>query len=64
MDVNVGSFLHRWAQQDPKRTGIVDTGRDALALSYGELDRQASRVAAHLRGGLPTVRRGGGKQKQ
>jgi len=48
MDVNVGSFLHRWAQQDPKRTGIVDTGRDALALSYGELDRQASRVAAHL----------------
>ena len=48
MDANVGSFLHRWAVQDPRRTGIVDSGRDALALSYGELDRQASRVAAHL----------------
>lgn len=48
MDANVGSFLHHWALQDPGRTGIVDSGRDALALSYGELDRQASRVAAHL----------------
>jgi long-chain acyl-CoA synthetase len=48
MNANVGSFLHRWAQQDPKRTGIVDSGRDALSLSYGELGRQASRVAAHL----------------
>jgi long-chain acyl-CoA synthetase len=48
MDANVGSFLHRWARQDPGRTGIVDSGRDALSLSYGELDRQASRVAAHL----------------
>jgi long-chain acyl-CoA synthetase len=48
MSANVGSFLHRWAQQDPERTGIVDSGRDSLALSYGELDRQAARVAAHL----------------
>jgi len=45
---NVGSVLHRWAQQDPERTGIVDVGRDERRLSYGELDRQASRVAAHL----------------
>jgi long-chain acyl-CoA synthetase len=49
MSANVGSFLHRWAQQDPDRTGIVDSGRDDLAFSYRELDRQASRVAAHLR---------------
>jgi long-chain acyl-CoA synthetase len=48
MNANVGSFLHRWAQQDPERTGIVDSGRDDLALSYGALDRQASRVADHL----------------
>ena len=48
MDANVGTFLHRWAQQDPGRTGIIDSGRDALALSYGELDQQAARVAAHL----------------
>ena len=48
MNANIGSFLHRWAQQDPGRTGIVDSGRGALELSYGELDRQASRVAAHL----------------
>jgi long-chain acyl-CoA synthetase len=48
MNSNVGSFLHRRAQQDPDRTGIVDSGRHDLALSYGELDRQASRVAAHL----------------
>jgi non-ribosomal peptide synthetase component E (peptide arylation enzyme) len=48
MNANVGSFLHRWAQQDPERTGIVDSGRDDLVLSYAELDRQASRVGAHL----------------
>ena len=48
MSANVGSVLHRWAQQDPERTGIVDSGRDSLVLSYGELDRQAARVAAHL----------------
>jgi long-chain acyl-CoA synthetase len=48
MNANVGNFLHRWAQQDPGRTGIVDSGRNDLAFSYGELDRQASRVAAHL----------------
>jgi len=48
MGANVGSFLHRWAQQDPGRTGIVDSGRSDLAVSYGELGRQASRVAAHL----------------
>jgi long-chain acyl-CoA synthetase len=48
MNANVGSFLHRRAERDPQRTGIVDSGRDDLALSYRELDRQASRVAAHL----------------
>lgn len=48
MDANVGSFLHHWALQDPGRAGIVDSGRDALALSYGELDRRASRVAMRL----------------
>ncbi|UCF47938.1 MAG: AMP-binding protein [Myxococcales bacterium] len=48
MNANVGSLLHRWAQQDPERTGIVDSGRDDLVLSYAELDRQASSVAAHL----------------
>jgi long-chain acyl-CoA synthetase len=48
MNANVGRFLHRWAQQDPTRTGIIDSGRDGLALSYGELDRQASRMAGHL----------------
>ncbi|MBW2375762.1 MAG: AMP-binding protein, partial [Deltaproteobacteria bacterium] len=48
MNANVGSFLHRWAQQDPGRTGIVDSGRNDLAFSYEELDRQASRVAGHL----------------
>jgi long-chain acyl-CoA synthetase len=48
MNANVGSFLHRWAQQDPGRTGIVDSGRNDLGFSYGELDRQASRVAGHL----------------
>lgn len=49
MNANVGSFLHRWAQRDPERPGIVDSGRDDLVLSYAELDRQASSVAAHLR---------------
>ena len=48
MNANVGSFLHRWAQRDRARTAMIDAGRDALALSYGELDHQASRVAAHL----------------
>jgi long-chain acyl-CoA synthetase len=48
MRANVGSLLHRWAEREPQRTGIVDSGRDGLRLSYGELDRQASRVAAHL----------------
>ncbi len=48
MRANVGSLLHRWAEREPRRTGIVDSGRDGLSLSYGELDRQASRVAAHL----------------
>lgn len=49
MNANVGSFLHRWAKQDPSRIGIIDSGRDDLALDYATLDRQASRVAAHLR---------------
>ena len=49
MSGNVGAFLHARAQQDPERIGIIDTGRDGLAFSYGELDRQASRMAAHLR---------------
>ncbi|MGB8225030.1 MAG: AMP-binding protein [Polyangiales bacterium] len=48
MRANVGSLLRRWAEREPQRTGIVDSGRDGLTLSYGELDRQASRVAAHL----------------
>jgi long-chain acyl-CoA synthetase len=48
MTANVGSFLHRWARRDPGRTGIIDAGRNDLALSYAELDRQASRVAAQL----------------
>ena len=49
MNANVGSFLHQWAQRDPDRIGIVDTGRDDLAVSYGELDRRAGAVAAGLR---------------
>ena len=49
MSPNVGIFLHQRAQRDPNRTGIIDTGRDDLALSYAELDSQASRVAAALR---------------
>lgn len=46
--MNVGSFLHRWAQRDPVRIGIIDAGRGNLALSYHELDRRASRVAGYL----------------
>jgi len=46
---NVGLFLHRWATRDPGRTGIIDAGRDDLAVSYEELDRKAARVASHLR---------------
>lgn len=49
MHDNVGLFLHRWATRDPERTGIIDAGRGDLAVSYGELDRQAARVAACLR---------------
>lgn len=48
MDANVGSFLHRWATRDPTRTAIIDSGRGDLARSYEALDREASRVAAHL----------------
>lgn len=48
MNSNVGLFLHRWAKQDPERTGIIDAGHDDVALSYRELDDRASRVAAHL----------------
>jgi long-chain acyl-CoA synthetase len=48
MTANVGTFLHRWAQDDPDRTAIIDSGRNDLALSYGELDRHASRVASQL----------------
>jgi long-chain acyl-CoA synthetase len=46
---NVGLFLHRWATRDPERTGIIDAGRGDLAVSYGELDRKAARVASSLR---------------
>ncbi|MGB8330339.1 MAG: AMP-binding protein [Polyangiales bacterium] len=49
MSANVGLLLHGWAKRDPRRTAVIDSGRDDLTLSYGELDRQASRVAAHLR---------------
>ena len=48
MTANVGAFLHRWARCDPDRTAIIDTGRDDLAVSYAELGRQASGVAAQL----------------
>ena len=48
MIANVGTFLHRWARRDPERTGIIDSGRDDLALSYGELDAHAAHVAAGL----------------
>ena len=49
MSPNVGNVLHQWAQRDPDRPGIIDTGRDDRTLSYAELDSQASRVAAALR---------------
>ncbi len=48
MTANVGTFLHRWALRDPDRTGIVDASRGDRAISYAELDQQASRVAAQL----------------
>lgn len=48
MSANVGTFLHRWAQRVPARTGIIDAGRNDLTLSYGTLDEQAGRVAAAL----------------
>ena len=48
MSSNVASYLHRWAVDDPPRTGIIDAGRDELAVSYAELDANASRVAAAL----------------
>ncbi len=48
MNANVGSLLRRRAQTDPGRTGIIDSRRDDLPLSYAELDAQASRVAAEL----------------
>jgi len=48
MTANVGTFLHRWALRDPDRTCIIDAGRNDLALSYSELDQQASQVAAQL----------------
>ena len=51
MTANVGTFLQRWARRDPDRTGIIDSGRNDLSLSYAELDRQASRVAAQLKDG-------------
>jgi len=48
MTANVGTFLHRWARRDPNRTAIIDAGHGDLAVSYAELHRQASRVAAQL----------------
>ena len=48
MQGNIGQLLHRWAVQDPKRTGIVDASRNEVALSYGALDDRAGRVAASL----------------
>ncbi len=48
MGSNVGQLLHRWAAKDAGRTGIIDTGRGGLAVSYGELDRRAARVASGL----------------
>jgi long-chain acyl-CoA synthetase len=50
VNANVGRILHDWAERDPERTGIVDAGRGDLAVSYGEVDRQAGRVAAYLSG--------------
>lgn len=49
MNANVGRFLHHWALQDPERTGILDSGPGEIRYSYGELDREARRVAGHLR---------------
>lgn len=49
MNANVGHLLHHWALQDPERTGILDAGRGEIRYSYGELNREACRVAAHLR---------------
>jgi long-chain acyl-CoA synthetase len=49
MNANVGRFVHHWALQDPERTAIVDSGRSEIRYSYGELDREARRVAGHLR---------------
>ena len=49
MNPNVGLFLHEQALRNPHRNGIIDAGRDELAVSYGELDRQAARVASSLR---------------
>lgn len=33
---------------DPERTAIIDAGRGDLAVRYGELDRQAARIASGL----------------
>ena len=49
MNPNVGLFVHGWARDDPGRTSIIEAERSELAMTYGELDLQASRVAAHLR---------------
>ncbi len=48
MNPNVGLFLSAWAQGDPGRTAMIDAGGAERALAYGELDRQASRVANAL----------------
>jgi len=48
MSANVGNVLHRSAQRDPDGTAVIDSGRNDLALSYAELDRQASRLASQL----------------
>jgi long-chain acyl-CoA synthetase len=49
MNANVGRFLHDWALRDPERTGILDSERGEIRYSYRELDREACRVAGHLR---------------
>ena len=56
MTANVGLFLHDWAERDPERTAIIDGGHDDDAVSYGELDRRAARVATCLR--AEGIRRG------
>ncbi|MEM7436310.1 MAG: AMP-binding protein [Myxococcota bacterium] len=48
MNANVGTFLHRWATEDPDRTAIIDTGRGGLRVTYASLDAQASMVAGAL----------------